>query len=228
MIGVFLLVPVALLAQTFFSSFARVAVNNAFWATEEFWFFSLGAVLWVLAFFGGIWASGEPRLLRVYVFGHELTHAIWVWVMGGQVSEFKVTREGGFIMTDTHNVWVALSPYFYPVYSVGVIVVYGLLSAFYDVSPYTSHLFACIGFTWAFHLCFALWMIPKGQSDLTQFGTFYSLVIIAGMNLVLLVALLILAAPEVTFAVFGLELLRNTENFAAFAWKYLGPILHVY
>ncbi|MDB6155700.1 MAG: hypothetical protein JWL90_4153 [Chthoniobacteraceae bacterium] len=226
-IGLFLLPPAGLLTQTLFTSFSRAAVEHGFWAAEEFWFFSLGAILWTLAFFGSIWVFGEPRPLRVYVFGHELTHAIWVWAMGGRVSQFEVGRDGGFILTDTHNVWIALAPYFYPLYSIVVIALYGVASLFYDVTLYTPGLFALIGLTWAFHMSFTIWMIPKGQSDLTQFGTFYSLVIIYIMNLLLLGALLIFAAPEVTFHAFGREWLENTENFAAFLWPYLRQLVPI-
>ncbi len=224
LIGVFLLPVAGLLTQTLFASFSHVTVKHSFWAREEFWFFALGAVLWALAFFGSIWACGEPRPLRVYVFAHELTHAIWVWAMNGKVSEFQVARRGGFIMTDTHNVWIALAPYFYPLYSLLVVAFYGVVSVFYDVSGMTPVLFGLIGLTWSFHLSFTVWMIPKGQTDLTQYGTFFSLVIIYLMNLLLLSGLLIFAAPEVTFLNFGEKLLTNTESFAAFCWEYLRTV----
>jgi len=211
--AVFLLPLAWILTQTLFTSFSRTAVQHGFWATEEFWFFCLGAILWTLVFFGTIWIFGEPRPLRVYVFGHELTHAIWVWAMGGRVSKFKVARDGGHIVTDTHNFWIALSPYFYPLYSLATIALYGAISVFYDLSLFTAVLFACIGVTWAFHMTFTLWMIPKGQTDLTYHGTFFSLTIIYLMNLVLLTALLIFAAPEVTFAGFAYELVENIHDF---------------
>ena len=86
--------------------------TSGFWAAEEFWFFSLGVVLWLIAFFG------LPRPLLVYVFGHELTHAVWVWLMGGRVSQFRVSRDGGHIITDRNNFWIALAPYFFPLYSI--------------------------------------------------------------------------------------------------------------
>ena len=53
----------------------------------------------------------------LYVFGHELTHALWVWLMGGRVSRFRVGRDGGHIVTDKNNFWIALAPYFFPLYS---------------------------------------------------------------------------------------------------------------
>ena len=218
-IAIFLLPVAGLLTQTLFTSFHRAAAQHAFWATEEFWFFSLGAVVWVLAFFGSIWVSGEPRPVRVYVFGHELTHAIWVWAMGGRVTQFKVQREGGYIVTDRHNFWIALAPYFYPVYSIAVIFLYGVVSLFYNLAPYTSVLFGLLGLTWAFHLSFTLWMIPKGQSDLSYHGTIFSLVIIYLMNVLVLSALLIVAAPEVAVSAFGPELLANAEDLSAWLWE---------
>jgi hypothetical protein len=220
-IGLFLLPIAGLLTQTLFTCFRRATVQHAFWATAEFWFFSLGAIVWMLAFFGGMWVFGEPRPLRVYVFGHELTHAIWVWAMGGRVSKFKVRRDGGYILTDTHNFWIALAPYFYPIYSIAVIALYGVTSVFYDLGAYTPVLFGMLGLTWAFHMSFTLWMIPKGQSDLTQHGTFFSLVVIYMINLLILALVLIIAAPEVTLAGFGSELLGQTEDVAEWLWKVL-------
>ncbi len=221
-IAVFLLPLAAVVTLTFFTSFSHAAVNYAFWASEEFYSFSLGAVLWLIAFFGGMWISGVPRPVRVYVFGHELTHAIWVWAMGGKIAHFHFARSGGHIVTDTHNFWIALAPYFYPIYSIGVIALYGLASVFYDLTPFTWLLFALIGMTWAFHISFTIWIIPKGQSDLTHHGTFFSLVIIYLMNVLLLSALLIIAAPEISWAAFGDDLLRNVEDFSAWAWRTVG------
>jgi hypothetical protein len=221
-IAVFLVPIAGVLTHSLFNCFHRAAFDHALWAEEEFWFFGLGAVLWTFAFFGAIWAFGEPRPLRVYVFGHELTHAIWVWAMGGRVSEFRVRRDGGYIITDTHNLFIALAPYFYPIYSMAVVVLYGVAAFFYELEPYTRLLFAALGFTWAFHLTFTLWMIPKGQSDLTHHGTFFSLVVIYLMNLLVLTVLLIIAAPQVTFASFAHQLLENAESLSAWVWEQAG------
>jgi hypothetical protein len=57
-------------------------------------------------------------------------------------------------------------------------------------------------------------MVPKNQTDLSDQGTFFSLVVIYLMNLLLLSVMLILAAPQITFAAFGADLLTNLGNFA--------------
>lgn len=207
-IGFFLLIPAGVLTQTFFTCLSRETLHHAFWATEPFWFFSLGAVLWTIAFFG------LPRPVLLYVFGHELSHAIWVWLMGGRVTAFKVGRDGGHIMTDTNNFWVALAPYFFPIYSILVIAVYGIAGLQWDVSGYRSLLYALIGATWAFHISFTLWMIPKGQSDLTSHGTFFSLVVIYLLNLIVLSVFVVAASHVLTLDAFVRELLENAIAFS--------------
>jgi hypothetical protein len=207
-IAIFLLPACAALSQTFFTAFARATVAQRLWAGEEFWFFSLGVVLWLIAFFG------LPRPIILYVFGHELTHAFWVLILGGRVSRFHVGREGGHIVTNRTNFWIALAPYFFPLYSILAIAVYGGLSLFFNTQPYGRLLYAVIGATWAFHFTFTCWMIPKNQTDLRDHGTFFSLVVIYLMNLFLLSLMLILASPQITFVNFGADLLTNIGNFS--------------
>ncbi len=207
-VALFLLPLCAVLSQTFFTSFARATVAERLWAGEEFWFFSLGVVLWLIAFFG------LPRPVVLYVFGHELTHALGVWLMGGKVSRFRVGREGGHILTDKNNFLIALAPYFFPLYSILVLALYGGLGLFVDLQPYGRLLYALVGVTWAFHFTFTCWMIPKNQSDLSDNGTIFSLVVIYLINLLLLSAMLIIASPHITFASFGADMVQNIANFS--------------
>ena len=207
-IALFLLPWCAILTQTFFTAFTRATIHQQLWAGAEFWFFTLGAVLWLIAFFG------LPRPVIIYVFGHELTHVLWVWLMGGRVSKFRVSGDGGHIVTNRTNFLIALAPYFFPLYSVLVIAAYGIASLFFNVAPYGQLLYATLGISWAFHLTFTCWMIPKNQTDLSDHGTFFSLVFIYVMNLVLLSTLLVIASPQITFASFGADLVENLRSFS--------------
>ena len=141
--------------------------------------------------------------------------------MGGRVSAFEVRRDGGHILTNKSNVLIALSPYFYPIYSVCVMVLYAIGWLFCDMTPYTRWLFLALGFTWTFHMSFTLWMIPKGQTDLSAHGTFFSLVIIYLMNLALLTALVLLTAPHLNLRGFGREFLHNAVEFSSWAAGHL-------
>jgi len=211
--AIFLLPMCSVLTQTFFTVFARATVTQRLWTGEEFWFFSLGAVLWLIAFFG------LPRPLLIYVFGHELTHALWVWLMGGRVSQFRVGPDGGHVVTSKANFWIALAPYFFSIYSILTIGIYGGLSLFLNMQPYGRLLYAVVGATWAFHFTFTCWMIPKNQTDLTGQGTFFSLVVIYLMNLSLLSVMLILASRQITFKSFGVDLLMNLGNFVTWVME---------
>ena len=227
-IGLFLLPLCYVLTAAFFSALIDAFTSQAagrphFWATPEFWFFNLGLVCWLIIYFG------LPKPLIVYVFGHELTHALMVKIMGGRVSDFSVGPDGGYIVSSKINTWIALAPYFVPIYSVFVIIVYGIVSAFYDLQPHaelaTGILYGLLGLTWAFHATFTLSMIPRGQTDLAYGGTFFSLTVIYLMNLLVLSLLLVLATPYVSFASFGRELLAHAATFASEAAKFLDLLL---
>ena len=213
--AIFLLPICGILTQTFFTVFARATLTERLWAGQEFWFFSLGVVLWLIAF------AGLPRPVLIYVFGHEFTHAVWIWLMGGRVSHFRVGRDGGHVITNRTNFWIALAPYFFPIYSILAIAIFGALSLFYNVHPYGRLLYAVIGATWAFHLTFTIWMIPKNQTDLRDHGTFFSLVVIYLMNLILLCVMLMIVSPHISFGSFGADLARNLGSFS----QWLGDLV---
>jgi hypothetical protein len=208
LIALFLIPPAWILTRAFFSCFSQATLNHSFWASEEFWFFALGAVLWLITFFG------LPKPLLMYVFGHELTHVLWVWIMGGRVTRFRVGSEGGHIVTDTNNFWISLAPYFFPIYSLLVLAFYGGISVFWDLSPFHRWLFGLVGFTWMFHVTFTVWMLWNGQTDLVEHGTFFSMMVIYLMNFLGLSLMLILASRDVTFFSFGTELLQGAMDFS--------------
>src|SRR5882757_8295889 len=63
-----------------------------------------------------------PKPMRVYVFGHELTHVLWTWLFGGQVKKFKAGSAGGHVVVTKTNFLIALAPYFFPLYVILVVV----------------------------------------------------------------------------------------------------------
>ena len=231
--GLFLLPVAWIWTVSFFGLLAKETVHNRFWLTEEFWFFGLGTVLWLIWFTGSLYWFGDPRPLGVYVFGHELTHAVWAWLCGGVVSEFKVAREGGHILTNKPNFWVTLAPYFYPVYSVALLVLFLIATLIWDfrvlgsawpITPMQGFVLG-LGVSWAFHLSFTVWMICRGQSDLRMHGNFFSMVLIYLMNVVLLSLHLAIALPRAGFRVFASELLGHTEEFSDMTWRFFAEWL---
>src|SRR5213083_261670 len=64
-----------------------------------------------------------PKPMWIYVFGHELTHALWAWLFGGRVKKFKATSQGGHVVITRSNFFITLAPYFFPLY-VAVVVLF--------------------------------------------------------------------------------------------------------
>jgi len=199
--------------ETFSRCFGRVALEGAFWKTSEMWFFGIGTVMWLVLFFG---LRGRP-MLWAYVFGHELTHAIFVLLSGGNVKGVHVSAEGGYVLTNKNNLLIVLSPYFVPFYTVIVIALWWLGGKFAPdwTAERAQLLFAAIGFTWTFHVSFTIWMITREQPDLHHYGRTFSIGLILLVNTLLISGMLIVAAPDVTATDFGQAWWYNFNTFGS-------------
>ncbi len=134
--------------------------------------------------------------IRTYVFGHELTHVLWVWIFGGRVQGFKAAARGGEVRTTRSNFLIFLSPYFFPLYSALAIGIYLLLGLFFPLPPSArSYLSFVLGFTWTFHLTLTVYVIVQGQPDIWAAGRIFSFPFIYLVNVVVLAALIIFVTP---------------------------------
>lgn len=148
-----------------------------------------GAACWLVIY----WLLPKPMWL--YVFGHELTHAIWVWLFGGSVKKFKATAEGGHVIVDKTNFLIALSPYFFPFYAVLVVVVFGVGHLIWGWKNFFVWFHLCVGAAYAFHITLTAQVLKTRQSDITSQGYLFSAVVIfLGNVLVLLIGLPLLTA----------------------------------
>ncbi len=190
-----LLLPVFwVTAWTFMTEFSRVTVTDGIWQSAQFWYFTIGAILMLGWFWSGLW---RKAFLYIYVLGHELTHAAFVKLFGGRVLDMDWGSHGGYVTTDKTNWVIALSPYFVPFWSVVATVIFSGGRVLFEITPIGNLVFyGVIGSTWAFHLTWTLWMIPRDQPDLRDNGTFLSLILICLGNLVVLVGLLCMASPD--------------------------------
>jgi hypothetical protein len=210
--GALLLPPCWVTLWTFLSRFSEATVAQGFWQTAEFWFFATGVVLMIGWFMSGLFASA---FLYLYVLGHELTHAIFVVLFRGRVVGFEANTQGGYIVTNKTNLLIALSPYFFPFWTAITVALYVIVREIAGISAeWNKLLYAIAGATWAFHIVWTLWMIPRDQPDLKENGTFLSLVVIFFANLLLLVGLLCLGteAPLASLRDFGMEWVRHAAT----------------
>jgi hypothetical protein len=143
-------------------------------------FVALAALLW--------------RPVTVYVFAHELGHALATWLCLGRVSNLSASASGGQVSTSKSNTLIRLAPYCIPLYAIVAALVFAGLDAWWrPLSAYRWVLAAALGFTLAFHLGYTLWSLHRGQPDLKPDGWCFSLVVIFLANVLVVAAVLGLA-----------------------------------
>jgi hypothetical protein len=160
----------------------------------------LAAGVWALLAGFGLWLVLYhvcPRPMRTYVLAHELTHALWGWAMGARILGMKVGRSGGHVRLTHANFLITLAPYFFPLYTVLIIVLHAVLSLFYDMRQFELVWLGWVGLTWGFHLTFTLSMLRIGQPDIEEHGRLFSYCIIYLFNL-LGIGLWVVAVSRVT------------------------------
>lgn len=173
-----------------------------------------GIVLWAV-----IWIF-LPPMTRTYVLGHELTHALWTMLFGGKASGLKVGERGGSVRVSKNNAWITLSPYFFPLYTFIVALVW-LLSAWLvpAVKPYAPIFVFWVGMTWSFHLTFTLRFLAYNQPDVREHGRLFSYALIYALN-VLSIGAALVAVGSWTFPEAGIDLLLNLQA--------IGSALHTF
>ena len=171
-----------------------------------------------------------PDLSRVYVLGHELTHAIWGLAFGAKVSNLKVRSRGGSVTLTKTNVWITLSPYFFPFWTL-VVVLLALLvrGIIHFAAPEASFslswlwMFA-VGFTWCFHACFSIRSLMQTQPDVQEYGRFFSWTLILACNIVGMLLWIVCTTDVSVSHVFDRFLFRVMESYKAVFNNY--PIRH--
>ena len=147
-----------------------------------------GAVCWLVVFLL------LPKPMWIYVFGHELTHALWTWLFGGQVKKMKVTSDGGHVVVSKNNFVITLAPYFFPFYTALVIAVFAIGHCFWNWADYLVWFHLAVGAAYAFHVTLTWHVLKTRQSDITSQGWLFSAVIIFLGN----TGLLLLGLPFLT------------------------------
>ena len=145
-----------------------------------------------------------PKPMRLYVFGHELTHALWTWLFGGRVTKFKAGAKGGYVVTTKINFLIALAPYFFPVYVAIVLAVFAIGHWMWNWRPYFVLCHLLIGAAYAFHVTLTFHILKTRQSDITSQGYLFSAaVIFLGNVLVLLIGIPLLTREVSVTAALG-------------------------
>ena len=141
-----------------------------------------GAALYCVIHFGGY------KFERLYVWGHEVTHAVAAMLCGFRVHSMTVNQDNGNVKMDRVNAFVALAPYIIPLYALLTGLLYLGFDFFTEIEPYRPAFVFTVGFFMAFHFVQTfqtLW--ETDQPDLQAAGgRIFSAVIIILCNAVLL------------------------------------------
>lgn len=155
-----------------------------------------------------------PKPMMVYVFGHELTHALWTWLFGGNVRRLKASAKGGHVVVSKSNFVIALAPYFFPLYVVLVVVLFCLVGLFWDWRGYLVWFHLLVGAAYAFHATLTWHILETDQSDISSQGHLFSAVVVfLGNVMVLLLGLPLLTEKVKLLTALGWWLEGTTRVF---------------
>jgi len=198
----FLILPLlAVLIYEIFNLFLVFAAASDS-SIAPFWIGIIAYFLFQIIFF---------KPMSSYVFGHELTHAIAGLLSGAQIKKFEVSQNKGSVSLTKDNIFITLSPYFIPIYLIIIIILYLSLAWFTDTKPLYSYYLFLSGMALSFHYALTFYAIKTGQQDLKIYGTFFSLVVIAVVNVIVFVFALDLIFPDsVNIKNFFINVYNNT------------------
>jgi len=121
----------------------------------------------------------------LYVLSHELMHAIATLLSGGRVRSIKVSSKGGSVATTKSNIFIALSPYFFPLYTIIIVLVWAATKFLIKSDIDYSFFMFAIGFTLAFHIVLTIDFLKIRQTDLLHAGYLFSMCLIYIINLII-------------------------------------------
>lgn len=135
------------------------------------------------------------RPILTYVFGHELTHALFALIFGGSVKSFHASQRGGRVTITKSNFIITLAPYFFPLYTFIALTAHTVAGAA-GVNGAGPWLVALAGATYAFHLLLTFSFLSADQDDIREHGALFSYPLIYLFNIVFLALLMRLLVTE--------------------------------
>ncbi|MBU0647592.1 hypothetical protein KJ855_00255, partial [Patescibacteria group bacterium] len=128
-----------------------------------------------------------------YILAHEFTHAVFAVIAGAQVKKIKVSSQGGWVELTQSNFVIDLAPYFFPLYSFVIAVIYLLLNFYYDLEDYYFLFFFLLGASLAFHYLSNWETLKIEQPDMKLTGKIFGVIFISILNLIFLNIILMFA-----------------------------------
>jgi hypothetical protein len=163
--------------------FAALAGNRYI----PFWIGILSYIVFQVVFY---------KPMKIYVFGHELSHAIAGVLSGAKIKKFNVNKESGSVVLTKDNIWITLAPYFFPIYTIAIVIIYTCLGWVTDTKRFYGYFLFFIGFSIAFHIALTTYILSVEQSDLKVYGALFSYIVILAVNIVIFALLACLVSQN--------------------------------
>jgi hypothetical protein len=182
--------------------------SGRLFSPEALWL-GIGYTLWLVLWFT------LPQPARAYVMAHELTHALWALLFGARIRKMRVSATGGSVSLSKTNLLITLAPYFFPFYTVLVLLLRWLVGCFVQPVPLPYVWLFLVGLTWGFHLCFTVQSLLTRQPDILEYGRILSYAVIYIFNMLGILLWLICTTSISLSAVVAALLVRTVAAYSA-------------
>lgn len=174
-------------------TFAVDWVNTPFWTLPRVGFL-VGCVVMAALY---VWRG--KQFVVLYVFAHEMTHALAGLLFFAKIHQISIRASGGFVRLSKGNLVITLAPYCVPFYLLLAVLLYGILQiCLPDLLPFWVWSFL-FGMAVIFHLCFtADALLSVSQPDTHEYGRFFSWWFILVANLFFALWAVTVTSPNYT------------------------------
>ena len=180
------------------------STKAAFQTLENISLFNINLYLAIGGFFAyPIFHIVFFKPMYIYAAGHETVHVLATWLCGGKVTSFHVSQAGGNVTTTKTNPFIRLSPYFVPIHTIALFLLYGILSKFYNMSGFFNEFIFFVGFTMSFHIFMTIEVMKMRQPDIVKTGYLFSVFCIYVANIFVAILVLNFIFSGVSFVFFA-------------------------
>ena len=164
--------------------------------------------------------------ILTYVFGHELTHALFAVLFGGSVKSFHASDRGGRVTITKSNFIITLAPYFFPLYTFTALLFTWLARAV-DVRGAEGWLVFFAGATYFFHLALTFAFLRTDQDDIREQGALFSYPLIYLFNILFVAFLMrVLMAENMNYLRFLGDGIMKSTDMISLAFKTASRAIH--
>ena len=161
------------------------------------------------------------KAMYIYAWGHEVVHVIATWLCGGKITSFHVTRDGGSVTTTKTNLFITLSPYFVPIHTILLVLVYWFFSHFLNKTGFSKEFVFLIGFTMSFHIFMTIEVMKMKQPDILKAGYMFSVFFIYLANIFVFTFVLSIMFTNISFVYFLKKILVYSKDSYISFFKFL-------